>query len=228
MPNLFITSTGTEIGKTLVTAALCHQLRRQGETVTALKPIISGVDQNTMAESDTGVIAKALGLPLTEEVINQISPFRYKAPLAPTMAAEKEGKTLDYDAVIARCQQAMKAEGFTLIEGVGGSFVPLTDDKLVADWIKDLGLKSILVAGSYLGTMSHIIATLEAMQARGLDVIGIVISESPEGDIFANPDLEKTAWEIEKLTKLPVSTIPRISDEDAWREVPPLLQLLKI
>lgn len=228
MPNLFITSTGTEIGKTLVTAALCHQLSAQGETVTALKPIISGVDQNTMAESDTGVVAKALGLPLTEEVINQISPFRYKAPLAPTMAAEKEGKTLDYDAVIACCQQAMKTEGFTLIEGVGGSFVPLTDDKLVADWIKDLGLKSLLVAGSYLGTMSHILATLEAMQARGLEVIGIVISESPEGDIFSNPDLKKTAREIEKLTKLPVATIPRISDEDAWREVPSLMHMLKI
>ncbi len=226
MAGLFITATGTEIGKTLITAALCHQAREAGRLLQALKPIISGLDDDTRAESDTAVIAKALGLPLTDATFDQVSPFRFKAPLAPTMAAKAEGRTLDYDAIIQACKQALARPDFTLIEGVGGSFVPLTGDRLVADWIADLGLESILVAGSYLGTISHTISTLEAMQARGLSVRAIIVSESAPGTLYDNPDLAETAAEIERLTDLPVVTIPRIQAADPWQYAPPLLHLL--
>ncbi|SDE57849.1 dethiobiotin synthase [Kordiimonas lacus] len=226
MAGLFITATGTEIGKTLVTAALCHQAREADRPLQALKPIISGLDVDTMADSDTAVIAQALGLPINDTTFDQISPFRFKAPLAPTMAAKAEGRTLDYDAVIQVCRGALESDNFTLIEGVGGSFVPLADGRLVVDWITDLGLESILVAGSYLGTISHTISTLEAMQARGLKVRAIVVSESAPGTLYANPDLAETANEIERLTGLPVATIPRIQAAHPWRHVPPLLHLL--
>ncbi|WP_417464197.1 dethiobiotin synthase [Kordiimonas sp.] len=223
MKGLFITSTGTEIGKTLVTATLCHQLKSSGKAVAALKPIISGVTDDTMQGSDTALIAESLDLPLNLEVINRISPFRYKAPLAPTMAAALEGRTLDYEDLIRACRIAMAENQFTLVEGVGGSFVPLVGDKLVADWIKDLGLESLLVVGSYLGTISHTIATLEAMTARGLPVRAIVISESG-GD---NPDLAKTTEEIERLTGLRVAVIPRLSSAFApWASAPDLAHLI--
>lgn len=223
MKGLFITATGTEIGKTFVTASLCHQLRAAGKNVAALKPIISGVTDDTMAGSDTALIAASLGMPLTSDIVERISPFRYRAPLAPTMAAALEGRTLDYEDLIRTCRIAMAENHFTLIEGVGGSFVPLEGNRLVADWIKDLGLESLLVVGSYLGTISHTIATLEAMHARGLPVRGIVISESP-GD---NPDLAKTGEEIARLTGLEVATIPRQpSQNEPWTTTPDLTHLL--
>ncbi|WP_417459720.1 dethiobiotin synthase [Kordiimonas sp.] len=223
MKGLFITSTGTEIGKTLVTATLCHQLKSAGKPVAAIKPIISGVTDNTMDGSDTALIAASLGLPMTSNVVERISPFRYKAPLAPTMAAVLEGRALDYEDLIRTCRIAMAENQFTLVEGVGGSFVPLTGDRLVADWIKDLGLESLLVVGSYLGTISHTIATLEAMRARGLVIRAIVISESA-GD---NPDLIKTANEIRQLTGLEVSTIPRLPIiPEPWTVAPDLTHLL--
>lgn len=226
MAGLFITSTGTEIGKTMVTAALCHQAREAGKSLMALKPIISGLDVDAPSDSDTGVIANAMGLPLDDKTFDMISPFRFKAPLAPTMAAKAEGRTLSYDAVIQTCRQALDGGDTTLIEGVGGSFVPLTEDKLVADWIKDLDLDSILVTGSYLGTLSHTISTVEAMQARGLSVRAIVISESAPGAVYDNPDLADTALEIERLLGLPVATVPRIQSSEPWRYAPPLLHLL--
>ncbi len=223
MKGLFITSTGTEIGKTLVTATLCHQLKSLGKAVAALKPIISGVTDDTMQGSDTALIAESLGLPLNLEVINRISPFRYKAPLAPTMAAALEGRTLDYEDLIRACRITLAENQFTLVEGVGGSFVPLVGDRLVADWIKDLGLESLLVVGSYLGTISHTIATLEAMTARGLPVRAIVISESGDD----NPDLAKTTEEIERLTGLRVAVIPRLSSPSApWTSAPDLTHLI--
>lgn len=225
MSGLFITSTGTEIGKTLVTATLCHQARSQGREIMAIKPIISGIDTD-MTGSDTAVIADALGMPACADTWDRLSPFRFKAPLAPTMAAAKEGRTLSYDAVIDCCRTSLDSNPLTLIEGVGGSFVPLTEGKLVADWIKDLSLESILVTGSYLGTLSHTIATLEAMAARGLKTRAIVVSESAPGTLYDNPDLEETAAELEALCGLPVATIPRIQGGAPWQTAPNLLHLL--
>jgi len=224
MKGLFITATGTEIGKTLVTASLCHQLRKAGKPIAALKPIISGIDRTDMKGTDTAIIASGLGLPLTDDTINAISPFRYKAPLAPSMAAKLEGRTLDYDRLIQTCQLALDENTFTVIEGVGGSFVPLTDNRLVANWIKDLGLHSIVVAGSYLGTLSHITATLEAMEARGLPVTALIISQSAGHD---HPDFEETVRQAQAWTKVPVIAIPRIHQSPPWEHAPDILSTLK-
>ncbi len=223
MNGLFITATGTEIGKTFVTAALCHQLRAAGRPVNAIKPLISGVEDDKMSGTDTAIIAKALGKDLTPETLNAISPFRYKAPLAPSMAAKLEGKTLDYDALLHFCRDTMEQNPFCLVEGVGGSFVPLTDNKLVANWIHDLGLASIVVAGSYLGTLSHITATLEAMQARKLPVKALVISESA-GD--GHPNFEKTIEQASAWTDVPIIAIPRLSGKTPWRNAPDLISLI--
>lgn len=225
MSGLFITSTGTEIGKTMVTATLCHQLRTAGKPVEALKPIISGIENGNMEGTDTAFIADGLDLPLEPTVVERISPYRYKAPLAPSMAAKLEGRTLDYDALLATCRHALSANPFTLIEGVGGSFVPLTDEKLVANWIADLALPSIVVAGSYLGTLSHITATLEAMAARGLPVTALVISESAGTD---HPDFEETLVQARNWTDVPVIGLPRISGARPWRTAPDLLSPLAL
>ncbi|WP_262692093.1 dethiobiotin synthase [Kordiimonas aestuarii] len=222
MSGLFITSSGTEIGKTLVTATLCHQLRTAGRPVAALKPIISGVTDDTMEGSDTAVIADGLGLEMTPEVVDQMSPFRYRAPLAPAMAAALEGRTLDMDALIKTCRAALDHNPFTVIEGVGGSFVPLAGKTLVADWIKALELPSLMVVGSYLGTISHTLATLEAMQGRGLVVRAIVMSEST-GD---NPPLDATADELRRLSGLSVAVMPRLDAVQPWRHAPNLLPLI--
>lgn len=225
MSGLFITSTGTEIGKTLVTAALCWQLRAHNKPVAALKPVISGIEQDAMAGTDTAIIADGLGLPLTADTVDQISPFRFKAPLAPAMAAKLEGRTLDYDAVIRCCRDALAANPYTLVEGVGGSFVPMTDDKLVADWMSDMGLPSVLVTGSYLGTISHTIATIDAMRTRGLETKAIVMSESPALPNSTHPNLQETGDQVSRWTGLPVTIIPRLEGETPWRQAPSLLHL---
>lgn len=223
MTAFFITSTGTEIGKTLVTAALCHQLRAAGEKVRALKPIISGITDDDWAASDSGIIADALGLSFHISTLDALSPFRYKAPLAPSMAAALEGRTLDYGALLKVCRAFLALDGTRLIEGVGGAFVPLTGRTLVADWIADLQLPSLMVAGSYLGTLSHSIATLEAMATRGLPVKAIVMSESA-GD--GHPDLYESAEALSKLVRLPVMALPRLKGDKPWTQAPDLTHLL--
>lgn len=223
MKGLFVTSSGTGIGKTLVTASLMYQMRVHYQQAMALKPVISGMEDGIEA-SDTAVLAAAMGRGLSPATIDTISPYRYQASLSPAMAAQLEGKTLDYAALIATCREALAAFPFTLIEGVGGSFVPLTDDKLVADWIADLGLASVLVVGSYLGAQSHALATFEAMQARGLTVSHIIVSTS---DDAGAPSAEVTRETLERFTGMPTLLLPRLTGPKPWTTAPDLTAVWK-
>ncbi len=221
MSTLFVTATGTEIGKTLVAAALCHELRTAGRQVRALKPVLSGYDPATLAESDPGVLLASLGEAVTEEAVAAITPWRFAAPLSPDMAAAREGRRLDLAEIIAFCRAA---EGDPLlIEGIGGAMVPLNDDHTVLDWIAALGAPALVVAGSYLGTISHTLTTLAAIRGRGIEVAGLVISESPESPV---PPAETAETIAKHAGPLPMAHMPRLPEgASPWREAPPLARL---
>ncbi|MBT5107110.1 MAG: dethiobiotin synthase [Rhodospirillaceae bacterium] len=204
----FITATGTDIGKTVLTAALCRALRAQGAPVRALKPVISGYAQDEMADSDSGRILASLGVAPTDAAIAAITPWRFKAPLSPDMAAAREGRVIDFDALVDFCTPKNKSNGedIVLIEGVGGAMVPLTDRETVLDWIVALRAPALVVAGSYLGTISHTLTTVAAMRARGAEVAAVVVSESAESPV----PLAETAAVLRRfLGGVPVFTMPR-------------------
>jgi dethiobiotin synthetase len=206
MRTLFVTSTGTEIGKTYVTAALARHYKAKGERVTVLKPVLSGFDPNDFAGSDPAILLHALGETPTLAAVERVSPFRYRAPLAPNQAAAKEGSKVDFDAIVKCCEDAASADGdLLLIEGIGGLMVPLDDSRTVLDLIAALGAPILLVTGSYLGTISHTLTAVEAAKTRKLAVHAIVISES-EGSTVP---LEDTAAAIRRFTELPVATLTR-------------------
>ena len=208
MSAYFVTATGTDIGKTFVTAGLIRHLRTAGEKVSALKPVVSGFDMATSALSDPGVLLGALDIPITPEALEDISPWRFAAPLSPDMAAAREGAALDFDAIIARCQQTIAAETGTLfIEGVGGVMVPLDDTRTVLDWMVTLNLPLIMVTGSYLGTISHTLTALDAVARRGLVVNALVINETGDGAV----PIEETQAAIARFhPALTIATIPRV------------------
>src|ERR1700689_2331611 len=97
----FITAAGTGVGKTFVAAALACELKSRGKSVAALKPIISGFDPAAPEESDTGILLKAQGLELSEKNITAISPWRFRDPISPGMAAENENRPIDFDGLVA-------------------------------------------------------------------------------------------------------------------------------
>jgi dethiobiotin synthetase len=183
MPAFFVTGTGTEIGKTFVCAGVIRHLRAALRPVRALKPVISGFDAMTAPASDSALLLDALGIPLCDEAIAAISPWRFAAPLSPNMAARAEGRSIDLDEVVAFCRQEISAEaGATvLIEGVGGLMVPLDERRTVLDWIARLNVPILLIAGSYLGAISHTLTCVEVLRSRGLPPAAILVNESPAG-----------------------------------------------
>jgi len=207
MTAYFVTSTGTDIGKTFITAGLIRHLRGSGQSVSALKPVVSGFDIATSALSDPGVLLNALDEQLTPEAFDRLSPWRFAAPLSPDMAAARENRTVEYDALLAYCREAIAAhQGTLFIEGVGGVMVPLDARHTVLDWMKALKLPLILVAGSYLGTISHTLTALDALAHRKLKVAAIVINDTPS-DI----PLDETMATLARFAPaIPIVKVPRV------------------
>jgi dethiobiotin synthetase len=210
MPALFVTGTGTDIGKTYVSCALLRALKARDATVDAFKPVVSGFDPKDAAGSDPARLAAALGAPGD---VFRIAPRRYRAPLSPNIAARLEGQTLVLDDMVidAVARAAELRDGLLLVEGAGGVMSPLTDGETNLDMIAALGAPVLLVAGSYLGTISHVLTALVALRAAKARVAAVVISESLDA-----PDLAQTAQALTPfLGDAPLFLAPRGESWDA-------------
>lgn len=179
MAAYFVTSTGTDIGKTFVTAGLVRYLRESNQPVTAFKPIVSGYDSSVAETSDPAVLLSALGRPVTADEVERIAPWRFRAPLSPDLAAAREGRRVDFEKLISFSRAVIAAAtGPLFIEGVGGIMVPLDGQRTVLDWMTALDIPLLLVVGGYLGTISHTLTALDVLAQRKLTVAAIVVSES--------------------------------------------------
>ena len=179
MNALFITATGTDCGTTFVTSGLLRHLRALGLPARALKPVVSGFDEAAPEGSDPAKLLAAMGEPLMAQSLATIAPLRFKAPLAATMAARLEGRSLTLADILRVCEAAMQdPRGPLLIEGAGGVMSPFAEGATCLDAIKALGLPCLLVAGTYLGAISHTLTALEAMRAAGCSPRAIALNES--------------------------------------------------
>ncbi len=206
MTAFFITSTGTGLGKTYLTCGLIDALRRRDVVVDAVKPVISGFAWETADDSDTGLILSALGLPVDEPRIREISPWRFRAALSPDMAAQREGLSVDRRELVDFCRTAMEMDdGLCLIEGAGGLMAPIGADHTNLDLIAALDVRIVLVAGTYLGTISHTLTACEALSARGREPWAIVLSESDDSPVAPG----ETAHSIGRFVDAPIYILPR-------------------
>ncbi len=182
MSAFFITATGTDIGKTYVTAGLLRHLRR--EDASAIKPVSSGFTAESAAASDPMQLLEAMGEAVTADTLARISPWRFAEPLSPDMAAAREGRVVDFDAVVEFCRTTIfRAKGPLFVEGVGGVMVPLDAHHTVRDWMAALGLPVVLVAGSYLGTISHTLTALDVLARTRVKVAALVVNETAQSAV---------------------------------------------
>jgi dethiobiotin synthetase len=220
---IFITATGTNVGKTFVAAALIRHFRSVGRTVDAIKPVVSGFDPTNLHVSDPAMLLAALGRPVTIEEIDRISPWRFAAPLSPDMAAGREGRALSFNALMDFSRRALAAhrDDLLFIEGVGGIMVPLDARHTVLDWMSTLRIPLLLVAGSYLGSISHTLTALQVLARRNLDVAAVVVSESETSPT----SLDETVATIARFAdSIDVIGVPRDAvGHPAWSRIVQLL-----
>src|SRR5262249_11556554 len=207
MTAIFITSTGTDIGKTFVARGLIRHLHDQDLSVDALKPVVSGFLASKARSSDPGLLLAALGRVATADEVKRISPWRFAAPLSPDLAAQREDRSVDFDDLIDFSRKAIRnAPDVLLIEGVGGVMVPLDDRHTVLDWMTALRMPVLLVAGNYLGTLSHTLTALHALASRQIELTSVVITDTARA-----VSLDDNARTIARFASgTDVLTIPRL------------------
>jgi dethiobiotin synthetase len=221
IPALFVAGAHTDIGKTHVGCALIRAARARGLSCDAFKPVLSGFDPGRAADSDAGRLLAALGRPPGD--LDAISPLRFAAPLAPPLAARREGASLRMADLIERCRAWLAASPaqLRLLEGAGGLMSPIAEDGTALDLPARLALPAILVGGAYLGAVSHTLTALEVMRVRAIPVLAVVVSEDASP---AAPDFAETVELVRGFAgDVPVAPAGR-ADERPWAEE--LLKLL--
>lgn len=165
--SLFVTGTDTGVGKTYVTRIILESIRKQGVDAVGYKPIACGDrdDAITLAEASGGLS------------IDEINPVFLETPVAPYVAGLLKNETIDPAVLQRGYQQLADSHSGLIVEGVGGWEVPIAPNYRISDFAKSLDLPVLLVAGNRLGALNHILLTVNAIQAKGLKCIGIVLNQ---------------------------------------------------
>ncbi len=183
-PGLFITATDTEIGKTSVACAIAATLHRQGLRVGVSKPIASGcrIEREGLVSDDAEALAHFADC---QQPLHVINPVRYKHPLAPAVAAEKENRPVDWQAIAEALEQLDRANDLLIVEGVGGWHVPLDNKHTVEDLARWIGYPVLVVTGPKLGTLNHTALTCAAIRKAQCRLSGIVLNryETDSNDV---------------------------------------------
>ncbi|WP_077212560.1 dethiobiotin synthase [Bacillus dakarensis] len=180
MNGFFVTGTDTDVGKTVISSGLAGVLKEMVIDVGVFKPMLSGIPREDAA-SDTSLLKELSQTSLTHE---EITPFEFKEPLAPYMAAKLEGKQVRLEEIKDHWEKIRGKHEFFIVEGAGGISVPLGEEYLVSDVIKALELPIVIVARPNLGTFNHTYLTIQYAKSMGLAIAGIVINgQSEEPDI---------------------------------------------
>jgi dethiobiotin synthetase len=212
---LFVTGTGTEVGKTIVAAAVARSLVAAGHSVAVFKPAVTGLDDP--GEPDHELLRRAAGSGQSDD---QIAPYRFGPPASPHLAAELAGERIEPRRLVDGARRAAEEASFLVCEGVGGLMVPLAPGYLVRDFARQLGLPLAIAAPPGLGTINHTLLTLEAAREAALVVACVVLTPWP-----ARPDAVQLSNRdtLEALGGAPVALLPALDLErpESW----PLLEV---
>ena len=169
----FVTGTDTEVGKTLVSCALLHHLRRTHSRVVGMKPVAAGtIDLPGGPDNEDAVALRAAGSLAVPRGLD--NPYCLPLPLSPHLAARAAGQVISVDLLADRYRQLAALADAVVVEGAGGFHVPLNDTQTGADLAERLALPVVLVVGLRLGCLNHALLTAEAVRARGLRLAGWV------------------------------------------------------
>jgi dethiobiotin synthetase len=214
---VFITGTDTGVGKTFFACGLAGLLKASGYKVGVMKPAETGCDQvdGKLVPQDAMALKAASGCEL---LVEQICPYPFREPLAPSVAAEREGLGIDIDRLMAVYAEISASHDITLVEGAGGLMVPLLPSYTYADFARVLKLPIIVVAANKLGMINHLLLTLEHASCKELHVLGYVLNQ------IENPPSLAAETNREALLSLTGVTcfgeLPYV--EDVPRSKPPL------
>jgi dethiobiotin synthetase len=219
---LFVTGTGTGVGKTILSAALLAAMQSAGVQVRAYKPVVTGLAEPAgVWPPDHELLALAAKMAPEE-----VAPLRFGPAVSPHLAASLAGERIDAVALVEYAQRMASTEETLVVEGLGGLLVPLAEDFTVRDLAVELGLPLLIAASPELGTINHTLLTIEAARAAGLDVAAVVLTPWPSEPSKMQQSNRTTIARLgdaevavlEKIARPDIAEFARGGDRLPWRE----------
>lgn len=213
---LFVTGTGTEIGKTYVTGLIVKKLARGGKNPGYYKAAMSGNDRRadgSLIPGDALFVRETAGI---AQPLEDMCLYVYENAYSPHLAARVEGSPVVLDVVRRGFQAVCQAYDYVTVEGSGGILCPIRFDETkiwLEDVVKALGLASVLVADAGLGTINSVVLTAEYMKAKKLPVKGVIFNHFHPGNVME----EDNIFMCETMTGLP--TLAKVKDGDTELEM---------
>ena len=223
--SIFITATGTDIGKTYVTGLLLKKLIDAGLNATYFKAAVSG---NVMGESglipgDAAYVNKIANI---QGDLKEMVPYVYKNAVSPHLASRIEGNPVDMNVVNAYYDHMRQKYDYVVVEGSGGILCPICFDERkiwLEDVIKDLNLDCILIANAGLGTINDVGLTVSYMKYKGIALKGIILNRFHPGDLMEEDNRDMITY----MTKIPVLATVKDGDMELEIDVDKLIELFR-
>ncbi len=173
---IFITGSGTDVGKTFVSKLLFECFSASGNKTGYMKPVQTGC----ILESDGEIIAPDARYVLSSNVndINTIVPYRFEPACSPHLAASLAGTKISLQKITDTFLKLQDTCEVILVEGAGGVMVPFNNKEFTSDLIKALDIPAILITTPGLGTINHTLLSIDALRHSGVELIGIVINNA--------------------------------------------------
>ena len=211
MNGIFITGTDTGVGKTYIGTAIARSLVQQGIQVVPRKPIESGCSKqgDELVAEDALALKNAASYP---GELNEVCPYPFEAAISPQRAARLENRPVTIDELQTACLHNIdRNNDFLLVEGAGGFYSPLCENGLNADLAQQLQLPVLLVAEDRLGTINHILLTLEAIKTRKLGIAAVILNQIYEAETEHMDNLA----DLQELAHCPVYRVSTQAKNDA-------------
>lgn len=211
--SIFVTATGTDIGKTYISALLVKKLRESGFNCGYYKPALSGAikqPDGSLLPGDCDFVVKTSGLNI--QPIDCVT-YCFEEAVSPHLAAERLGVKIEKSKIKSEFEQRKKNYDYLVVEGAGGITCPFNMKEeilLLPDIIKALGLNVVIVADGGLGTINSVLLTVEYAKQQGINIKGLILNNFKE-DNFMHLDNKK---QIERLTGINVIATVKKGDED--------------
>lgn len=211
----FVTGTDTDAGKTRISAALLHWCAQHDLRSAGYKPVAAGMEcvDGEWVNDDVRVLRQMSAVALTHA---DVGPVQFRAACAPHIAAQLEGRSIDFAALVAHANTLAQRADVLVAEGAGGFCVPLSADTDTADLAVALGLPVVLVVRLRLGCINHALLTAEAIRARGLVLAGWVANAVSPSMEFEAQNLATLRAELQRRHCAPcLGVVPHLAAPSA-------------
>ncbi|MHC4871394.1 MAG: dethiobiotin synthase [Planctomycetota bacterium] len=224
MSGIFITATGTDIGKTFIAAGILKLLRSESIDAVPMKPVQTGadLDSGALESSDLRFSLHAAELKPDDIEIKQMSPYLFGPACSPHLAAEKAEVHIDIDVIKKSYEELCSKHEFTVVEGAGGVLVPLNGKETMLDLMLELNLPVLLVASTGLGTINHTLLSIECLRANNVNLAGVIFNTPKFSGIETefirkdNPDTIARFGKVDILADIPYCVNTDLKSAATW------------